>query len=255
MTLEAMDTTEDLLRGSTVGILANGLRDGGNAGHDDPVQLDYPLETPGVAVLLPSVTVRLQLAVKRAIDVIGACLGIVLFSPVWIVIAVAVGLTSPGPVLYRQRRLMRGGRVFTMYKFRTMVDGAESLLDDVFHLNQANGPLFKSKDDPRITPVGRFLRRHYLDELPQLINVLKGEMSLVGPRPCLAREADQSRALAYRFAVPQGLTGPWQTNGHHAITFEEQLRVERDYIDRWSIGSDIRILALTLVLVMQRTGL
>jgi lipopolysaccharide/colanic/teichoic acid biosynthesis glycosyltransferase len=250
-----MNAREDLLRGSAVGIWNGGLREAGGPGHDESVQLDYPLESPGVAVLLPSVTVRLQLAMKRAIDIVAASVGIVLLSPLWLVIAVAVKLSSPGPILYRQRRLMRGGQVFTMFKFRTMVDGAESLLDDVFHLNQASGPLFKSKDDPRITPVGRFLRRHYLDELPQLLNVVRGEMSLVGPRPCLAREADQSRALAFRFAVPQGLTGPWQTNGHHAITFEEQLKVEREYIDRWSIGQDLRILLLTVGIVMQRTGL
>ncbi|MDP9325246.1 MAG: sugar transferase [Candidatus Dormibacteraeota bacterium] len=193
---------------------------------------------------------------KRSSDIAVALIGIVVLSPVWLAIAAAVKLSSPGPVLYRQPRLMQGGRVFTMYKFRTMVDGAEALLNSVSHLNQASGPLFKSRDDPRVTAVGRFLRRHYLDELPQFLNVLKGNMSLVGPRPCLRNEEALHReALAFRFAVPQGMTGPWQINGHHGITFEEQLRVEREYVESWSLLRDVGIMARTLLIVMRRTGI
>jgi lipopolysaccharide/colanic/teichoic acid biosynthesis glycosyltransferase len=196
-----------------------------------------------------------QTILKRCIDLFVAGVGILLLSPLWIPLALTVGLTSRGPVLYRQRRLKQSGQVFTMYKFRTMVDGAETMLDQVFHLNKANGPLFKTPDDPRVTPVGRFLRTRFLDELPQLINVLKGDMSLVGPRPCLESElALHPTVLAFRFSVPQGLTGPWQTNGHHGITFDDQLRVERVYVESWTLGSDLRILGRTIPLVLRSTG-
>jgi lipopolysaccharide/colanic/teichoic acid biosynthesis glycosyltransferase len=197
----------------------------------------------------------LQPAIKRLMDVVVAGIALLLFSPLFLAIAIAIKLTSPGPVFYRQRRLMQGGAVFMMYKFRTMVDGAEAMLDQVAQLNQASGPLFKSRNDPRVTAAGRFLRMHYLDELPQLINVLLGHMSLVGPRPCLPEEAARHpEILAFRFTVPQGMTGPWQTNGHHGITFEEQVRVERRYADDWSLACDLQILIRTVPLVFLRTG-
>ena len=143
-----------------------------------------------------------------------------------------------------------------MLKFRTMVHGADGLLDDVFHLNQAKGPLFKSRADPRVTRVGRLLRATFLDELPQLVNILMGHMSFVGPRPCLVREADlMPDQAAARLSVPQGLTGPWQVNGHHALSFEEQMAVELEYIRGWWIGRDLGILARTIPLVVSRTGL
>lgn len=196
-----------------------------------------------------------QYTIKRAFDVVAATLGLVVLSPLLLAIAIATRLTSNGAVLYRQRRLKRDGEVFTLLKFRTMVRGADERLEDVFHLNEASGPLFKSRQDPRITPVGRALRRAYLDELPQLLNVLKGDMSLVGPRPCLAHEADKYHTeMAFRFTVPQGMTGPWQTNGHHGIGFEEHLRVERTYVESWSLTLDLKILARTIPLVFRRTG-
>jgi lipopolysaccharide/colanic/teichoic acid biosynthesis glycosyltransferase len=148
------------------------------------------------------------------------------------------------------------GRRFKLYKFRTMTNGAAQRVDEVFHLNHANGPLFKAKDDPRVTRVGKVLRRSFMDELPQLINVLRGDMSLVGPRPCLPSEAGQMpEHVSFRFAVPQGLTGPWQANGHHALTFDEQMRVEREYVHSWSLLRDAEILVRTIPLVLRRAGL
>jgi lipopolysaccharide/colanic/teichoic acid biosynthesis glycosyltransferase len=196
-----------------------------------------------------------QYRIKRVLDLIAAGLLLVLLSPVMLLIAMAIKLTSPGPILFRQQRLMKDGDEFTLLKFRTMVDGADAMLDKVFHLNQANGPLFKVQRDPRVTRVGRVLRKTFLDELPQLINVMRGEMSLVGPRPILAREvSDLPSRVVFRFAVPQGITGPWQTHGHHKLTFDEQLAVERSYIQGWSLLKDLAIVAKTLPLVLLRRG-
>jgi len=176
-------------------------------------------------------------------------------SPLMLLIALVVKLTSRGPVLFRQQRLMQDGVEFTLLKFRTMVDGADAMLDKVFVLNEAKGPLFKVRRDPRVTRVGRFLRKSFLDELPQLINVVRGEMSLVGPRPILAREvSDLPGRVVFRFAVPQGITGPWQTHGHHKLTFDEQLAIERSYIQGWSLLKDLVIVVQTLRLVLLRRG-
>ncbi|HEV3166315.1 MAG TPA: sugar transferase, partial [Isosphaeraceae bacterium] len=151
---------------------------------------------------------------------------------------------------------MQEGVEFTLLKFRTMVDGADAMLDKVFVLNEADGPLFKARRDPRLTRVGRFLRKGFLDELPQLINVVRGEMSLVGPRPILTREISAlAGRVAFRFAVPQGITGPWQTHGHHRLSFEEQLAIERSYIQCWSLRKDLGILLETLHLVLLRRGM
>jgi lipopolysaccharide/colanic/teichoic acid biosynthesis glycosyltransferase len=198
----------------------------------------------------------LELRLKRALDFLIAIALLILLSPVMLGIAMTITFSTKGPVLYRQQRLKQGRRSFTLYKFRTMIRGADAMVDDVFHLNHASGPLFKVANDPRVTAVGRILRRTYLDELPQLLNVLKGEMSLVGPRPCLPQEAKMAGPrIDFRFAVPQGLTGPWQTNGHHNLSFEEQLSVEAAYINGWSLWRDISILAKTVPLVLGRTGM
>ena len=197
----------------------------------------------------------LQFRLKRLIDIAISLTVLVLLSPLLLAIAIAIRLTSPGPALYRQRRLRTLDEEFTMYKFRTMVDGAEGLVHELMELNQASGPLFKVRSDPRRTPVGSVLRRCFLDELPQLVNVLKGEMSLVGPRPCLSSEAaGRADLLAFRFHVPQGITGPWQTSGHHGITFEDQLVVEIDYIENWSLAKDALIILRTIPLVLRRSG-
>lgn len=198
----------------------------------------------------------LAVRLKRALDVALAATLLTILSPLLMVVALLLWGTSEQSVLYRQMRLGQEMKSFTLYKFRTMVDGADGKVDQVFHLNLANGPFFKVKDDPRVTRLGKVLRQAFIDELPQLYNVLKGDMSLVGPRPCLPSEADQHAAeLAFRFSVPQGLTGPWQVNGYHLLTFEEQLRVERDYVESWSLGQDVAILFKTLPLVFTRRGI
>ena len=199
---------------------------------------------------------RVQYALKRLLDILLASVGLLLLSPILLGIMVAVKLSSPGSVFFSQVRLGMGGRRFRLYKFRTMTNGAAKRVDEVFHLNHANGPLFKAKDDPRVTHLGKVLRRSFMDELPQLINVIRGEMSLVGPRPCLPSEAAQmGEHVSFRFAVPQGLTGPWQANGHHALTFDEQMRVEREYVQSWSLAMDAGILLRTIPLVLRRAGL
>lgn len=198
---------------------------------------------------------RFQYRLKRLFDLVVACTLLAVLSPVLLLVAALVKLTSRGPIVYRQQRLMKDGLEFGLFKFRTMVVGAEGMMDKVFHLNEANGPLFKVRRDPRITRVGRILRATFLDELPQLINVVRGEMSLVGPRPCLAREISEIEShVIFRFAVPQGITGPWQTNGHHRLTFEQQLEVERRYIESWSFAKDLNILLRTIPLILTRGG-
>ncbi|TMC61316.1 MAG: sugar transferase [Chloroflexota bacterium] len=192
---------------------------------------------------------------KRAVDGVISLALLLLLSPLFCAIALGIRVSSRGPIFFRQRRLKENAEEFTLLKFRTMCNGADRMLDEVFLLNHAYGPLFKANGDPRITPFGRFLRRSFLDELPQLVNVFRGEMSLVGPRPCLPSEALQVRdQIDFRFAVPQGLTGPWQVNGHHALTFDQQLQVEREYIEGWSLSLDFKILLETVPLVFARKG-
>jgi lipopolysaccharide/colanic/teichoic acid biosynthesis glycosyltransferase len=223
-----------------------------------------PEATPGTLSLTevptfecaPASGRSVQYALKRAIDIILASAGLVLLSPILLGIVVAVKLSSPGAIFFAQERLGMRGRRFMLYKFRTMTSGAAQRVDEVFHLNHANGPLFKARNDPRVTRVGKMLRRSFMDELPQLVNVLRGDMSLVGPRPCLPSEAEQmGEHVSFRFAVPQGLTGPWQANGHHALTFDEQMRVEREYVQSWSLVKDAAILLRTIPLVLKRAGL
>ena len=197
-----------------------------------------------------------QLRLKRVVDFTLALILLVICVPVFVVIAILIKATSRGPVLFRQVRLMQHGQPFTMLKFRTMRVDADTMLDLVFHLNEANGPLFKVKNDPRMTPVGKALRRAYLDELPQLLNVLHGELSLVGPRPCLPMEFDRMDGqIAFRFTVPQGLTGPWQASGCHRLTFEEQIAIERDYVQNWSIRKDFAIMLRTVPLMLSFSGM
>jgi len=198
-----------------------------------------------------------QLAVKRVVDVIGSLIGLVAASPVLAAIAVSVKLDSPGPVLFRQERVGFGGRAFRMLKFRTMRDGADAEKQTLGYLNPAGDPrLFKIPDDPRVTALGRWLRRWSLDELPQLWNVLVGDMSLVGPRPFF--EADLAEYQDHHFrrlGAKPGITGLWQVRGRSSVTdFEEVVRLDRDYIERWSPWLDLEILALTLPAVIRRTG-
>lgn len=236
-------------------MLARKVRAGIDTTHLFTELPETTLESYWRAALAGMVQKRIQYQVKRCLDVAVASLLLVLVSPLLLAIAIVIKLTSPGPVLYRQQRLMRDWQEFTLLKFRTMVDGADKMFDRVESLNEASGPLFKAREDPRITPVGRVLRRCFLDELPQLINVIRGEMSLVGPRPCRPQEVAQMEQLMYfRFAVPQGITGPWQTNGYHALPFKDQLEVELDYVSGWTLARDLAILLRTLPLVLALRG-
>ena len=196
-----------------------------------------------------------QLATKRAMDVLFTVLGLLLIWPVLLAVAIAVKLDSPGPVLFRQRRAGVGGRPFEILKFRTMVANADALKASLQHLNEyPDARLFKIKKDPRITRIGGFLRKSSLDELPQLWNVLCGDMSLVGPRPCVPEELAHyaPHHLERLFVVP-GLTGPWQVSGRNDVTdFEEVVRMDREYIRSWSLTRDLSILLKTIPVVLGR---
>ena len=198
--------------------------------------------------------------VKRAVDVAGALVGLVLLSPVLLAIALFIRLDSPGPVLFRQTRRGYRGRPFRMLKFRTMVVDAELRLGDLESCNEsAGGVLFKLRHDPRVTRLGRFLRRSSLDELPQLINVLKGEMSLVGPRPLSLRDSDRLRDVdpegyRRRLQVLPGLTGPWQAGGRSGLGYEQMVRLDLDYVANHSLGGDLLIIGRTIPTVVFRRG-
>ena len=193
--------------------------------------------------------------VKNSIDRVGAGLGLVVLLPVLLGIALAVRLDSRGPVLFRQRRIGTAGREFTMYKFRSMRADAEALIDSLVEVNEGAGPLFKLRNDPRVTRVGRVLRKASLDELPQLINVIRGEMSLVGPRPPLPREvAEYTSGERRRLLVKPGLTGLWQVSGRSDLPWVDAVRLDLHYVSDWSISMDLRLLARTAAAVTRRTG-
>lgn len=197
------------------------------------------------------------LLLKRATDLVLSVLTLVLVLPVMLLIAAAIKVESRGPVFFRQRRVGLGGREFMMWKFRSMAHEAESKQTDVAHLNAySDGRLFKLREDPRVTRVGRLLRRFSLDELPQVINIIAGDMSLVGPRPPLPAEVRHYEPRHFiRLSVVPGLTGPWQVNGRNLITdFEEVVRLEREYIERWSLRTDIEIMFRTIGVVLEGKG-
>jgi exopolysaccharide biosynthesis polyprenyl glycosylphosphotransferase len=180
---------------------------------------------------------------------------IAVLSPLLIGLALAVKVSSPGPVLFRQQRIGRGGVEFTMLKFRSMYSDAEQRLGDLYALSDGNGVIFKMRDDPRMTPLGRWIRRFSLDELPQLFNVLRGDMSLVGPRPPLAEEvalyaADDSR----RMLVKPGMTGLWQVSGRSDLSWDESVRLDLRYVDNWSMTLDLLILWKTVRAVAYGAG-
>jgi exopolysaccharide biosynthesis polyprenyl glycosylphosphotransferase len=194
--------------------------------------------------------------VKRGLDVVGATIGLLLFSPLLIAIAIAIKLDSRGPVLFRQRRMGRNEVPFEMLKFRTMVDGAEAQKAALQSRNEAGGGLFKIEDDPRITRVGHLLRRASLDELPQLINVLRGDMALVGPRPLVLDEDSQIEGWQRsRLALPPGMTGPWQVFGSARIPLDEMVKIDYLYGANWSLWQDVKILLRTVTFVLGRRGL
>jgi exopolysaccharide biosynthesis polyprenyl glycosylphosphotransferase len=214
---------------------------------------------PGQALplfeLKPPVFEGVDFALKRIFDLVGAVLLLAVLSPVMIAAATAIRLSSRGPVFYRSRRPGIGGRCFSCLKFRTMVSGAEQLQDRLEEQNEVGGALFKMRSDPRVTSVGRFLRRWSLDELPQLFNVLRGEMSLVGPRPLpqrdYARLDDWHRK---RYLVLPGMTGLWQVSGRSELDFDELVRLDFLYLERWSVFLDLTILLKTIPAVVRARG-
>ncbi len=192
---------------------------------------------------------------KRAIDIAGAMLAILVGWPVFLAIAIAIKLDSRGPVLYRAQRTGRKGRTFTCYKFRTMCVDADRLKKDLEHKNERSGILFKISNDPRITRVGKFLRKYSLDELPQLINVLRGDMSLVGPRPPLASEVEQyDIAHLRRLDVLPGMTGLWQVEARQDPSFDSYISLDTAYVENWTLWLDLKILARTVGVVLSGTG-
>ena len=196
-----------------------------------------------------------QVVAKRAFDLVVAAGLLLLTLPLWTVVAVAIKLTSPGRVLYRQRRVGQRGKPFTMLKFRTMVNGADGMIEQLRERNEASGPLFKVRDDPRVTRVGRWLRRWSIDELPQLLNVVRGDMSLVGPRPPLADEVMQYEEWQFdRLEVRPGITGLWQVSGRSELSFDEYVRLDLFYIENWSLAYDLYIMAKTLPILLSRRG-
>lgn len=202
----------------------------------------------------------LPFLVKRVIDFTGASLGLLLLSPVLVIIALLIRIDSPGPVIFRQRRRGYRGQLFWVFKFRTMTVDAEQQLNDLESSNESHGGvLFKLRQDPRVTRLGSFLRRSSLDELPQLINVLFGQMSLVGPRPLQLRDSDLLRELdpeSYqrRLEIWPGVTGPWQVSGRSNLSYDRMVQLDVDYVNNWSLGRDLAIICKTFLVVLFRVG-
>ena len=215
------------------------------------------LEGIPVVSLPPMRFSRSVRALKRTVDLTASAAGLALLSPLLAVVAVLIRLDSHGPVFFRQPREGRGGRQFRIVKFRTMIDGAEARRFELAQLNdmEGEGPLFKIKDDPRVTRVGRVLRKWSIDELPQLWNVLRGEMSLVGPRPFVVHESEQITGWAgRRLETTPGITGLWQVLGRNDIPFDEMVKLDYIYVTNWSLWWDVKILFQTLPVVFGRRG-
>jgi exopolysaccharide biosynthesis polyprenyl glycosylphosphotransferase len=193
---------------------------------------------------------------KRLLDIVISSAALILLAPLFLVTSALIRLTSRGPALFVQKRLGLNKRIIGVYKFRTMVQDAEKKQAELEHLNEVSGPVFKIKNDPRITPIGRFLRKTSIDELPQLFNVLKGDMSLVGPRPLPIRDyqgfnKDWQRR---RFSIRPGITCLWQINGRSSVQFERWMELDMEYIDRWSVWLDMKILIRTIPAVLRGSG-
>lgn len=185
--------------------------------------------------------------IKRLIDIVCSFLGVLVLSPLFIIIAIIIKMTSKGPVFFSQKRVGKNGKEFDMYKFRSMVVNAEELKEKLAAKNEMSGPMFKMKDDPRVTKVGKFIRKTSIDELPQLWNVLKGDMSLVGPRPSLPKEVAQFENWMYkRLEVKPGLTCYWQVSGRNNIDFEDWMKLDIKYVDERSTWIDIKLIFKTV---------
>lgn len=193
--------------------------------------------------------------IKRTSDVVLSSIGIVILASLFLLFATLIKITSPGPVLFKQKRVGLDGKTFEMFKFRSMIANAEKLFPQLEPLSEVEGYLFKMKDDPRLTPLGKFMRRYSLDELPQLFNVLLGDMSLVGPRPPLPAEVEKySPWHKKRLRVRPGITGPWQVSGRSLLPFEDMVRLDIYYIENWSLWLDLKILFRTIPVVLLGSG-
>jgi len=198
-----------------------------------------------------------QSVIKHVMDLVGAFILLIMFSPLFLLIAIAIKLASPGPIFFQQQRSGQNGAPFTLYKFRTMISNAEQFKHELEAMNEMSGPVFKVTNDPRITRMGKWLRRYSLDELPQLFNVLRGEMSLVGPRPLPVDEVKRFSDLAHRrrLSVKPGITCLWQISGRNQIKdFKDWVRLDLEYIDNWSLWLDLSILLRTIPAVFAATG-
>lgn len=216
----------------------------------------WPRAEHGHSVTMNVVPDDHRLIFKRLVDIVGALATLIVVSPVMVCTALALKLTSRGPVLFAQERLGLNKRPFRMLKFRSMVVGAADMQDTLESRNEADGPVFKIANDPRVTTVGRFIRRTSIDELPQLLNVLRGEMSLVGPRPLALRDVARIRRGTdmRRFSVKPGVTGLWQVSGRSQLAYGDWIRLDLSYIDGWSLLGDLRILVMTIPAVLRGTG-
>lgn len=216
---------------------------------------DLSLEIPVAATDADQLSASDRL-LKRAMDIVFSSIALLTIAPLLAVIAIAIRMDSPGPVFYISERVGRNGRRFPCFKFRTMVTDAERQQWRMLHLNERDGVLFKIAKDPRVTRVGRFLRRYSLDELPQFLNVLRGEMSVVGPRPPVASEVrEYNPNHLRRLAVLPGITGLWQTQGRHDPSFESYVSLDLAYIENWSLGLDLKIIAQTVRVVISGEGI
>jgi exopolysaccharide biosynthesis polyprenyl glycosylphosphotransferase len=210
--------------------------------------------TDGVSV--PSAKGRVVYRVtKRMFDIIGAAVLLLILSPIFLLVAICIRIDSRGSIIFKQARIGQGGRPFTFYKFRSMCVEAEESRDKILHLNEVSGPIFKIRNDPRVTHVGKFMRRYSVDELPQFFNVLKGDMSFVGPRPPLPCEvAEYEEWQLRRLSVVPGITCLWQVSGRSKLSFEDWVRLDLEYIDSRSLWLDLLIILKTIPAVLSGDG-
>jgi lipopolysaccharide/colanic/teichoic acid biosynthesis glycosyltransferase len=195
------------------------------------------------------------MTLKRAIDIIVGSLILIVAAPIVALAALAIACVTGGTPFFAQERVGMSGRRFKMYKLRTMVTGAHAMRQSVMHLNEVDGPVFKIRNDPRLHPLGRFLRQTSIDELPNLVNVVLGDMSLVGPRPALPSEVEHYDAAARRrLSVPQGVTCLWQINGRSQVSFEYWMELDNRYVDQWTPWGDLLIVAKTIPAVLRKDG-
>ncbi|MGI8864068.1 MAG: sugar transferase, partial [Solirubrobacteraceae bacterium] len=214
-----------------------------------------PGQTVPLFTLRPPVFEGIDYALKRTFDLVLSTIGLIVFSPMLLAIALSVKLSSRGPVIYRSVRPGMAGRPFSCFKFRTMREHADQIQADLEPLNEKSGALFKIRHDPRLTRIGRVLRRFSLDELPQLVNVIRGEMSLVGPRPLPMRDFERLEEWhKKRYLVLPGITGLWQVSGRSELDFDDLVRLDFLYLERWSMFLDLSILLKTIPAVFSRRG-